>query len=158
MVNDDEGAAGPDVKVIRNINISDIEMRDPNIVKRADLSMRYEPVLRLRVGAQVMFTANVDVKSGISNGTRGVVRGFMGDTPIVVTTTGKTVFAEPFAFPTDHPRVFRQQVPLRHAWAITVHKSQGQTIDLAEMDIGRTMFEYGQVYVALSRVRTLDSL
>ena len=51
-----------------------------------------------------------------------------------------------------------QQIPLRLAWAVTVHKSQGQTYDEVVIDMGRGAFSPGQTYVALSRVRSLDGL
>jgi ATP-dependent exoDNAse (exonuclease V) alpha subunit len=56
------------------------------------------------------------------------------------------------------PSVSRQQIPLALAWAVTTHKIQGATLDCALIDIGEDVFEYGQAYVALSRVKSLDSL
>lgn len=118
--------------------------------------------LVLKEGARVMFTRNDIVRQRYVNGTLGTVVGFETGTgyPLVETTTGRTIAAAPDEWRIeDGGRVLAAvtQVPLRLAWAITVHKSQGMSLDAAHMDLSRA-FEYGQGYVALSRVRTLAGL
>ena len=118
-------------------------------------------VLELKIGAAVMFTKNsFDV--GYVNGTLGEVTGFDEDTgfPIVHTREGETITATPAEWAVeDGGKTLAKitQIPLRLAWAITVHKSQGMSMDAAIMDLSRA-FEYGQGYVALSRVRTLAGI
>lgn len=118
-------------------------------------------LLRLKVGASVMFTKN-NPKEEFVNGTLGEVTGF--DTtsgyPLVKTRNGAIVEAKPMDWSVEEGGKIRAsitQIPLRLAWAITVHKSQGMSLDEAVMDLSR-VFEYGQGYVALSRVRRLSGL
>ncbi len=118
--------------------------------------------LKLKVGARVMFTKNDVTNFRYANGTIGEVSGFSGESgfPLVVTKSGRIVDVEPADWSlTDGGKVLAKisQIPLRLAWAITVHKSQGMSLDAAHMDLSDT-FEYGQGYVALSRVRTLAGL
>lgn len=115
--------------------------------------------LELKLGAKVMFTKNNSDK-GFVNGTLGVVCGFENNFPVV--QVGKTlkITAEPMEWSVmDNGKILATitQIPLRLAWAMTIHKSQGMSLDNALMDLSQ-VFEYGQGYVALSRVRTLDGL
>jgi ATP-dependent exoDNAse (exonuclease V) alpha subunit len=117
--------------------------------------------LALKVGARVMFTKN-NFEEGYVNGTLGVVAGFAEESgyPVIRTTDGKRVIAVPDEWSiADGMKILAmvKQVPLRLAWAITVHKSQGMTLDAAVVDL-RGAFAYGQGYVALSRVRAFSGL
>ena len=118
-------------------------------------------LLKLKVGAKVMFTKNDPLQKFV-NGTTGEIVGFDKSTgyPLVGLRTGKTVEAEPMEWSIDvEGRSLAKliQIPLRLAWAITVHKSQGMSLDAALVDLSQA-FEYGQGYVALSRVRSLEGL
>ena len=117
--------------------------------------------LELKTGAAVMFTKN-DQGGRYVNGTLGTVGDFEPDEsyPVVVTRGGKRIVAEPSTWKIDEAgkeRASITQVPLRLAWAMTVHKSQGMSLDAAVIDLSRA-FEYGQGYVALSRLRSLAGL
>ncbi|MFZ2593588.1 MAG: helix-turn-helix domain-containing protein [Minisyncoccia bacterium] len=117
-------------------------------------------VLTLKVGARVMFTKN-DLDGAYVNGTTGEVTGFNAHGyPEVKTVGGTTITAVPVEWTlSDGGKVLARitQIPLRLAWAITIHKSQGMTLSGAVIDLSRT-FEYGQGYVALSRVTSLSQL
>jgi ATP-dependent DNA helicase PIF1 len=149
-----------------------------------------EPVLELKVGAQVMFIKNDDsstVKNpngtGLLkrwvNGTIGTVVDLPSSGGVVVEVDGETFDVgrstwEKVRYEIDEqfdealgrvkevlvavPLAEFQQIPLRLAWAVTVHKSQGQTYDEVVIDMGRGAFSPGQTYVALSRVRSLEGL
>lgn len=117
--------------------------------------------LVLKEGAVVMFTKNNPAAQYV-NGTIGVVTGFERGTsyPIVETRDGRDIVVAPAEWAVEEGGKVRAkvtQIPLKLAWALTVHKSQGQSLDAAAMDLSRA-FEYGQGYVALSRVRSLAGL
>jgi len=118
--------------------------------------------LVLKKGAVVIFIKN-NTEEGYVNGTTGTVESFspIDNMPIVRTTEGKKIKLdlEDWSLENDSGKVTAtvSQVPLRLAWAITIHKSQGMTLDAAEIDLSKT-FETGQGYVALSRIRNIEGL
>ncbi|MEK7493946.1 MAG: AAA family ATPase, partial [Patescibacteria group bacterium] len=117
--------------------------------------------LHLKIGASVMFTKN-NPKEGFANGTLGTVEAFdaVSGHPIVLARNGVRITVEPMDWTVEENGKVRAriaQLPLRLAWAITVHKSQGMSLDAAVIDLS-AVFEFGQGYVALSRVRRLSGL
>jgi len=131
-------------------------------IDKMDKSGAYVPELTLRKGAQVMLLTNKYMEQGLVNGSRGVVEFFsegIMNYPYVKFRNGETLLVDPHTWPCeDVDGLERQQVPLRLAYAVTIHKAQGATLDCALIDIGKNTFEYGQAYVALSRVKSLDCL
>jgi ATP-dependent DNA helicase PIF1 len=131
-------------------------------IERLDKDAGYISELILAEGAQVMLLKNLDFDAGLVNGSRGVVTGFTSSAipmPIVKFRSGLPIPIGPATWESDDLEgVQRQQIPLRLAYAITIHKAQGATLDCALIDIGSSTFECGQAYVALSRVRDLESL
>jgi len=115
--------------------------------------------LKLKEGAQVMFVKN-DPNDEFVNGTRGEVTRFESGKPIIQTTNGTEVRPTRLRWSRsqiDGSDAYISQLPLRLAWAVTVHKSQGMSLDQAAIDLSKTFVE-GQGYVALSRLRTLSGL
>jgi ATP-dependent DNA helicase PIF1 len=115
--------------------------------------------LKLKIGAEVMFVAN-NFGAGFVNGSRGQVIDFKDSLPLVQLTSGRVIKVEPHSWSlTEDSRVRAEvsQLPLRLAWAITIHKSQGMSLDAAEIDLSRA-FTPGMGYVALSRVCSLEGL
>lgn len=117
--------------------------------------------LYLKKGTKVIFIKN-DKNKIYQNGTLGEVVGFSKDNlPVIETYTGKiiTPSSETWQYVDDNGKVLAEicQLPIRYAWAITVHKSQGMTLDAAEIDLSKA-FGSGMGYVALSRVKKLENL
>ena len=117
--------------------------------------------LCLKIGAAVMFTKN-NPKEGFVNGTLGTIKDFdkNNGSPIIKTRNERTIEVKPMDWTVEENGKIRAQItqlPLRLAWAITVHKSQGMSLDGAVIDLS-DVFEFGQGYVALSRVRRLSGL
>jgi ATP-dependent DNA helicase PIF1 len=117
-------------------------------------------ILQLCVGAQVMLLKNLDIPNGLANGSRGVVTSFVSDIPKVRFLNGEERIIEQNVWEIEEndKKILRaQQIPLKVAYAISIHKSQGCSLDYAEIDLS-CIFEYGQSYVALSRVKSLEGL
>lgn len=126
--------------------------------------------LKLKEGAQVIFVKN-DVEKRWVNGTIGRIQSLDSDFIEVELGSGRTVFVEPvtwenieFRYDKEEKKIVEEikgsytQYPLKLAWAITIHKSQGMTFDDIIVDLGRGAFAGGQTYVALSRCRTLEGI
>lgn len=116
--------------------------------------------LSLKIGAKVIFIKN-DKNGQYQNGTLGTVINFENNLPQVKTQTGQiiNVSEETWSLTDDDGKVIAEisQLPLNYAWAITVHKSQGMTLDSAEIDLSKA-FGTGMGYVALSRIKSLRDL
>ncbi|XP_033920285.1 ATP-dependent DNA helicase PIF1 isoform X1 [Melopsittacus undulatus] len=136
---------------------------DPMLVKLIDAQCPVGGRVELKLGAQVMLAKNLDVSQGLVNGARGVVVGFESEQkglPKVRFLCGITqvIKMEKWVFKgPSGVHLTRQQLPLKLAWAISIHKSQGMSLDCVEISLSR-VFESGQAYVALSRARSLAGL
>ena len=127
------------------------------------MSNNMPKTLDLKKGAAVMCTANLDLDKGICNGSQGVIIEILGTGPNrqpKVKFTNGVIFTMPVHFvqSDEYPTLAIGQIPLTLAWALTIHKIQGATLAMAQMDIGQAIFEYGQTYVALSRIQSLEGL
>ena len=145
-----------------------------NLIEKLKKDYRVDKLV-LKVGARVMFTRN-NPNEGYVNGTLGEIVDFVNadvkevvgmvtlvstePDPVVLTFDGRRIVVarEEWQFEEDGKvRAHIRQMPLKLAWAITVHKSQGMTLDAAEIDLSRA-FERGMGYVALSRVKSLANI
>lgn len=126
-------------------------------------NMICDDVINMKVGAVVMCLINIpgtDDTPMLCNGSQGIVvrissLGF----PVVKFGNGYEREMGPHTWLSEKiPGIGLMQIPLILAWAITIHKSQGATLEIAEIDAGKGIFECGQTYVALSRVKSLNGL
>jgi ATP-dependent DNA helicase PIF1 len=141
------------------------ERRHGNIRKSLARSCPAEETVELKSGAQVLLLANIDLENGLANGTSGVIIGFTSThpfAPVVRFVNGRTVTVNPYEWMMPDKAckgfVTFKQIPLKLAWAITVHKSQSMTLDFVRITLDKSFFSFGQAYVALSRVRTREGL
>jgi ATP-dependent DNA helicase PIF1 len=133
-----------------------------NEIKNINNNLLCNDIIKLKVGAQVMCIVNIELPSGdmICNGSQGVIIRFNeSKLPVVKYKNGYEMTMNYHFWESDNiSGIGVSQVPLILAWAITIHKSQGATMDAAEIDVGSGIFECGQTYVALSRVKSLEGL
>ena len=117
-------------------------------------------VISLKVGAQIMLRCNFDVSAGLVNGSRGVVLSVDNDSIFVRFINGKklNISRNTWSISDKEGVANRSQIPFILAWSLTIHKSQGATLDYAICDLGPSIFSPGQAYVALSRVKNLKGL
>jgi len=125
-------------------------------------NLRCDEIIKLKIGSQVMCTVNIELNNGeiLCNGAQGIIINFNSDGfPIVKYNNGyqMTMYHHVWTSETI-PGIGVSQVPLILAWALTIHKAQGATLEIAEVDVGSGIFECGQTYVALSRVKNLEGL
>ncbi|XP_061399651.1 ATP-dependent DNA helicase PIF1 [Musca vetustissima] len=136
------------------------EDSDPTMTKQLDSQVQAPSQLYLKIDAQVMLLKNINISQGLVNGARGVVVRFEKGVPVVrfKNNTEYSCKHEKWIIKTPNGgTVTRRQVPLKLAWAFSIHKSQGLTLDCVEMSLSK-VFEAGQAYVALSRAKSLDSV
>jgi ATP-dependent DNA helicase PIF1 len=151
---------GKDVEIKKKFSNLDIEME----LKSMSNNLMCDSTIQLKVGAQVMCIINILRLEGdleLCNGSQGIVESIckISGFPIIQFNNGIKRTMIVHTWKSDKiPGIGISQIPLILAWAITIHKSQGSSMDVADIDIGKDIFENGQSYVALSRVKSLKGL
>ncbi|KAH8378360.1 hypothetical protein KR093_010948 [Drosophila rubida] len=136
------------------------EDSDGHMSKQLDQQVQAPSQLFLKINAQVMLLKNINIANGLVNGARGVVVRIEKGLPVVRFKNNQEYACkhEKWIIKTATGGVLtRRQVPLKLAWAFSIHKSQGLTLDCVEMSLSK-VFEAGQAYVALSRAKSLQSV
>lgn len=119
----------------------------------------YPNNLQLCKGLQIMVTHNIDIINKITNGTRGIITEINQHIIQIKTLNNQYYNIEYTKYINDLDETISfDYIPLKLAYAMTIHKSQGQTLDYLQINLGKDIFDYGMAYVALSRAKTLDSI
>jgi len=155
-----EGIREYPVRVVKGVKVRESD------VEATRQRMGVATAFRVAKGARVLLTWNMDLEAGLVNGSQGVVVGFSrrGWPLVRFANNENDVEIEPKEYTEDDDDAdedFRwsvYQIPLKLAWALSIHKVQGHNLDAALMDLGSHVFECGQAYVALSRIKTLEGV
>ena len=156
-----------DLEMTKTDRTKRLEFTEKDIQVELDFlagNLMCEKEMKLKIGSQVMCIVNIKSEQGdvlICNGSQGIIKEFCELTglPKVKYNNGIEMLMGRHSWESEKiPGIGVAQVPLILAWALTIHKSQGATMDAAEIDVGSGIFECGQTYVALSRVKSLDGL
>lgn len=148
---------GDMLRKCRGLNEEQRERELGRLYKQANCMKK----LTLKKGTYIMCIANIALEQGIANGTQGIVEDFVGidNAPLIRFNNGtvKTISRHCWQSE-DYSTIGFKQYPVVLAWATTIHKMQGSSLDQAIMDLGSNVFEAGQIYVGLSRVKSLEGL
>jgi ATP-dependent DNA helicase PIF1 len=156
-----------DLEMTKTDKLRRLEFTDKDIQVELDFlagNLMCDKEMKIKIGAQVMCIINIKSEAGdvlICNGSQGIVQSYCEVTgcPKIKYNNGIEMTMTRHIWESDKiPGIGVSQVPLILSWALTIHKSQGATLDAAEIDVGSGIFECGQTYVALSRVKSLEGL
>ena len=156
-----------DLEMTKTDKLRRLEFTDKDIQVELDFlagNLMCDKEMKIKIGAQVMCIINIKSEAGdvlICNGSQGIVQSYCEITgcPKIKYNNGIEMTMTRHVWESDKiPGIGVSQVPLILSWALTIHKSQGATLDAAEIDVGSGIFECGQTYVALSRVKSLEGL
>lgn len=128
-----------------------------NIVPKAQESMCKDYTVDLCIGAQVMVIRNINLDANLVNGSRGVVKNLSNKSATIQTLDG-SIHTISYAKDELDNKKSVSFLPLKLAYAITIHKSQGATLDAIEIDLGKDIFQCGQAYTGLSRAKTMKNI
>jgi ATP-dependent DNA helicase PIF1 len=150
---------------VESVSQPEYETNTSDIERKIKSQLPIDDTIKLCVGCQIILVVNLCVEEGLVNGSKGRVNGFNeNDEPIVIFSNGKQKNIAMHTWEIDEGcnTIKATGLPIILGYGCTIHRSQGMSLDLAIVDIGKNVFTgsggYGQIYVALSRVRSLDGL
>lgn len=154
-----------DVDKINNIEIQRLKDNgNSSVMYKTTCSYGYEKTalnynVELTEKAQVIITRNIDIGKGLVNGTRGVIK-YLGSEYVIIQDVNNNTHAINYYKDIINKKkaTYILHMPIRTSYALSIHKSQGMTIDAVELDLGANIFAYGQTYTALSRAKSLKSI
>lgn len=154
-----------DVDKINNIEIQKLKDKgNLSVMYKTTCSYGYEKTaskynVELTEKAQVIITRNIDISNGLVNGTRGVIK-YLGSEYVIIQDVNNNTHAINYYKDIINKKkaTYILHMPIRTCYALSIHKSQGMTIDAVELDLGANIFAYGQTYTALSRAKSLKSI
>ena len=158
LINDGNKTVKYKSEYVFSSKINDLVKDD--YIKLINNQYNVEDEIILTKYSQVMLNIN-NIDEGLANGSRGIIIDFSeSNNPIVQFLNGKIleIKKKDYKLEENKDNVTKKQIPLIHAWAITIHKAQGMSLEYIQTDIGKSIFEYGQAYVVLSRIKTLEGL
>jgi ATP-dependent DNA helicase PIF1 len=158
LINDGNKTVKYKSEYVFSSKINDLVKDD--YIKLINNQYNVEDEIILTKYSQVMLNIN-NIDEGLANGSRGIIIDFSeSNNPIVQFLNGKIleIKKKDYKLEENKDNITKRQIPLIHAWAITIHKAQGMSLEYIQTDIGKSIFEYGQAYVVLSRIKTLEGL
>jgi ATP-dependent DNA helicase PIF1 len=143
------------------MTIHNAEYSTPEEIEYLKTILSVPESIKLAIGSHIILTRNIDIENGLVNGSQGIIKYFSnGGHPVIKFINRKTpIEILPIEYTNeDESKIYFKQYPIKLAWALSIHKVQGHNLDCAMMDLGTNIFECGQIYVALSRIKTLKGV
>jgi ATP-dependent DNA helicase PIF1 len=153
-----------DVDKINNIEVGKLKDRGyKSSLYKATCSKGNEKValnydIELTENAQIIITRNIDISQGLVNGTRGIIKHLGSDYVVIEDVNNNVHNINYYKDIINKKTSYIMHMPIRTSYALSIHKSQGMTIDAVELDLGANIFAHGQTYTALSRAKSLNSI
>ena len=152
------------VDLINNYEFKKLCIRNNNVISIYNAKSSHKTIdissynITLTLNTQIIITRNISFEDKLINGTRGIVLQLNPDNVLIKDVNNNIHKIEYYTDKNDEKKQWVSFLPIKLAYALSIHKSQGCTIDALEIDLGNDIFENGQLYTALSRAKSLKSI